>query len=126
MIALDAGVLIAALSRVDPHHDASLRVLAAADNFAAHPVNLAEALVGPIRVGRLDRALARFATYGVVEARRSEHEPIRLATLRVETGLKLPDCCALQAAEAHDRVLATFDQRLARVATSRGIQVLGD
>lgn len=125
MIAIDAGVLIAALSRLDPHHEASLSVLSAADEFVAHAINLAEALVGSTRIGRLDQALARFATYGVVEAGRSQNEAILLASLRAATGLKLPHCCALLTAESHDGVLATFDRRLARAAEHRGLEVLG-
>jgi predicted nucleic acid-binding protein len=49
---------------------------------------------------------------------------MRLAGLRASTGLKLPDCCALLVAEAQGAALATFDDRLARVARSRGVAVL--
>lgn len=48
----------------------------------------------------------------------------RLAQLRVETKLKLPDCCVLLTALTVSDSLATFDERLAREATSRGIAVI--
>jgi len=52
-----------------------------------------------------------------------EDAPVRLAMLRAGTGLKMPDCCVLLAAEQTHGVLATFDDRLATVATERGLAV---
>lgn len=124
MIVLDASVLIAFLAPGDPHHAAARDVLAGHEDFVAHPITLAEALVRAERAGRLDEVSARFTTLGVTEAGRHPGEPARLARLRVATGLKLPDCCVLMTAEVTARVLATFDPRLAAVARARAIEVL--
>lgn len=43
-------------------------------------------------------------------------ESLRLAALRVETGLKLPDCCALDTALTLESTLTTFDERLTDAA----------
>ncbi len=51
-------------------------------------------------------------------------EPLRLAELRVATGLKLPDCCVLDVAAHHQASLATFDADLASAARHRGVAVL--
>ena len=49
---------------------------------------------------------------------------LRLALLRAQTGLKLPDCCVLlAAADASAQSIATFDDRLAKVARDSGIAV---
>jgi predicted nucleic acid-binding protein len=49
--------------------------------------------------------------------------PVRLAMLRAGTGLKMPDCCVLLAAEQTHGALATFDYRLATAAIERGLVV---
>jgi predicted nucleic acid-binding protein len=49
----------------------------------------------------------------------------RLAEIRAHTGLKMPDCCVLLAAERLSASkLATFDARLAQVAAEHGLAVL--
>jgi predicted nucleic acid-binding protein len=52
-----------------------------------------------------------------------EAAPARLAGLRASTGLKLPACCVLLAAEQVDAAIVTFDHRLAAAARERGIDV---
>ena len=96
---------------------------AAGDEFGASPITLAEVLVGPARSGALDRATAVLAELGVQDLGLSDVAPSRLAALRAATGLKLPDCCFLLAAEQQQAELATFDSRLASVARERGIRV---
>jgi rRNA-processing protein FCF1 len=44
--------------------------------------------------------------------------------MRVDSGLKLPDCCVLDVASFHGAPLATFDTRLADEARGRGIEVI--
>lgn len=124
MITLDASAAIAVLSRVDPHHERAAVLLATGAPVAMHTVTLAEVLVGGVRIGRGPEMRARLDDLGVVELTRVEEEALALARLRVETRLKLPDCCAVLAAEHAGAVLATFDARLAEVARSRGIEVL--
>ena len=99
---------------------------AAAESLAASPVTLAEVLAGPARTGKLDRASAALAQPDINAISLDESAPVRLATLRAATSLKLPDCCVLLAAEqVGNATIATFDDRLATTARDRGIPVLG-
>jgi predicted nucleic acid-binding protein len=118
VIVLDASVLIAHLDADDTHHErARERLLDAADQqFAASPITLAEVLVGPTRAGRLPEARAALGTLGVTELPLPANAAERLAQLRVETQLKLPDCCVLLAAHEAACPVLTFDERLAREA----------
>ena len=49
----------------------------------------------------------------------------KLARLRTATGLKMPDCCVLLAAESTNARLATFDNRLRKAAPARDIDTVG-
>lgn len=126
MITLDTSVVIAHLQPADAHHAAATGLLRehAGEDFLLHPVNLAEVLVGGVRAGRADQLLDDLRAIGIREADPAEGQPMRLAALRVETGLKLPDCCALVTALDSGTALATVDARLAVVARSRHLAVL--
>lgn len=123
MIVLDANVLIAHLDRRDAHHDlATERLLGAADDeFGASPITLAEVLVAPLRAGRLGDAQAALRALKVAELALPADAPERLAALRVETALKLPDCCVLLAAEEAQGAVLTLDEQLAREAARRSL-----
>ncbi len=125
MIVLDASVLIAHLDAADAHHErAGALLLDIADEpLGASPLSLAEVLVGPARAGQLDRATAVLRQLHVTGVRLGEDAPTRLAVLRVGTGLRLPDCCVLLAAEQTHGAVATFDARLAAAARERGFVV---
>lgn len=125
MIALDASVLIALLRGEDRHHPQARALMLVDREFAVHPVNLAEALVAPVRAGRETQAMGAWEDAGVEEWTTTESAAMDLARLRVATRLRLPDCCPILVAEATTRRLATFDERLARAARDRGIEVLG-
>jgi len=125
VIALDASVLIALLRSEDRHHDRARQVLTADRHFEVHSLNLAEALVAPVRAGREAGALRAWEAVGVQPWEANPSAAVDLARLKVETRLTLPDCCPLLVAEATTRTVATFDVRLARVARERGIEVLG-
>ena len=128
MIVLDACVLIAHFDADDAlHKNAGNLLRSLADEpFRASPLTQAEVLVGPARAGRLDRAVAALAQLDVRTVPMETDAPIRLAMLRAETGLKLPDCCVLLAAEqVGDAQIATFDDQLYAVARQRGFAVLG-
>jgi predicted nucleic acid-binding protein len=43
-------------------------------------------------------------------------DPLILATLRVRTGCKMPDCCVLASAATRNTAVASFDERLRRHA----------
>lgn len=126
MIVVDASVVLAFLALGDPHHQSARRVLVHDEEFGIHGVTLAECLVRGEREGRLDEVASKVAGLGIVELDRVPAEARLLARARVATGLKLPDCCVLVAAEAATGRLATFDSRLARVARERGLTVVGD
>lgn len=126
MIVLDASVLIAFMFEQDEHHAAAVALLRnVADRaLGASPLTLAEVLVVPARLQRLDAAEQMLADLGVAQVPLPAGAARRLAELRAETGLKLPDCCVLLAAQTAAGSLATFDERLARETTSRGIEVV--
>ncbi|MCW4386314.1 type II toxin-antitoxin system VapC family toxin [Salinibacterium sp. SYSU T00001] len=128
MIVLDASVVIAFLDASDPHHERAVRMIEshAADGFAMHPLTLAEVLVGAVRIGRAARLLADLRVMGVRTHAPSEDEPLTLAELRADTGLKMPDCCVLTVATQQPGPLATFDDQLARAAAELGVAVLRD
>lgn len=125
MIALDASVVIAHLSSRDPHHPAAGRFFRAHldAEFIMHPLTLTEVLVGPIRAGAGSAAEHHLAELGIVEWV-PRPGAARLARIRAETSLKLPDCCVLDAAVENGAALATFDERLAKAAESFGVEVL--
>lgn len=118
MIVLDASVLIAHLDRHDAHHDlATERLLDVADQgFGASSITLAEVLVGPIRAGRLADARVALRALRVTGLSLPADAGERLAALRVQSALKLPDCCVLLAAEDTQGTVLTFDGQLAREA----------
>ncbi len=126
MIALDASVLVAHLDSSDGHHAAARDLLVAAvhESLWASPVTLAEVLVGPTRAGAADRALRSLTILGVQAVPWPDDLPLRLARVRVQTRLRLPDACVVLAAEQVGASLATLDQRLADAARSRGLRVL--
>ena len=122
MIVVDASVLIAHLDENDALHDRAVDVLLASAEqpLACSPITLAEVLVGPARAGRLRDARNAITNLGVAEIPLGEGAAARLAELRAETALKLPDCCVLLAADdAQAQAVLTFDDRLARAAERR-------
>lgn len=124
MTVLDASVLIAAMTPADAHHQAAVSLLVRPDSEGVrviHAVNLAEVLVGQVRCGLEESAALEIAAAGVETVATDSQAPVRLARLRSATRLSLPDCCVLDAALVTGYPVATFDERLARAATSLGI-----
>jgi predicted nucleic acid-binding protein len=126
VIVLDASVLIAHLDDRDAHHENARELLLthSIDPLGASEVTLAEALVAPARAGRLADADAALRKLGVAPLRFGEDAPRRLATLRAETNLKMPDCCVLLVAREHAGSVASFDSNLGRAAKKLGLEVL--
>jgi predicted nucleic acid-binding protein len=122
--ALDASVLIAHFSKWDAHHDAARALLSnAATPLLAHPLTVAEVLVGPVRAGLGERMLADLQRMGVQIT--SHHmDPLRLAQLRATTGLRLPDCCVVDTAMRSAAPVATFDATLAGAARRLSVTVV--
>jgi predicted nucleic acid-binding protein len=125
MITLDAGLVIAHLNPHEPHHGLATACLHAVKDhgLVMHPINLAEVLTGGVRAGRAQEMLTDLESIGIREAELPDGHPLRLATLRAATGLKLPDCCALDTALATTSSLATVDERLGRAARDHHIAV---
>lgn len=123
MIVVDAGVLIAHLDASDAHHERATELLLAAvdEQLAASPLTLAEVLVGPARAGRMTAAQAAIDDLQIQAVPFDNDAPGRLATLRAQTKLRLPDCCVLLAADITRAAVATFDLRLADAATQLGL-----
>ena len=126
MIVLDASVLIGHLDGRDKHHKAAVELLQAhaAELLGASQISLAETLVGPARAGRLEDARQALEQLAVRELTLASGASSRLACLRVETGLKLPDCCVLLAAQDNGGGIASFDRDLCRRAGDLGIPVV--
>ena len=127
ILVLDASVLIAYLTQDDTHWSAAVRLLLdATDNdteLMVNPVTLAEVLVGPTRDGREDQVLTALADIGVTVAPFPPDSSRILARLR-SAGIKMPDCCVLLTALHHRATVASFDERLLRVAVQHSIPVL--
>jgi len=127
VIVLDASVLIAHLDGGDPHHRGAQSLLEAAGEEAlgASAITLAETLVSPARAGRLGDAEAALQRLGVSELELGDGTPGRLAKLRAEVGLKLPDCCVLLSAQEHSALVASFDSDLLTAARKLGLKTAG-
>lgn len=126
MIALDASVLIAHFNPADAHHEQARAMLRrwADDQLVASAVTMAELLVAPARAGSLEHAEASLRRLEITTVSLDQRAPARLAELRVHTGLKLPDCCVLLAAEVGEAsVVASFDHRLVNSARALGFVV---
>ncbi|MDN5859039.1 MAG: PIN domain-containing protein [Pseudonocardia sp.] len=126
MIVLDAGVLIAYLDAEDAHHERAVTLLAREidDEFGANSLTLAEVLVVPARDNQLDATRAVLDELEVQELPFPDDTAVTLALLRAGTGLKMPDCCVLLAAQQHHARLASFDDRLTQAAGTRDIDTL--
>ena len=125
MITLDATVIMSHFRPVGEHHVEAGHLLAdrAAGGFLIHRLNLAEVLVGAVRIGRAAEMLADLREMGVEVRDPTPDEPLELATLRARSGLKLPDCCALHTAIAGGRREPPSTAR-SRQSRDHGLEVL--
>lgn len=120
---LDASILLAYFDKTDPHTQAAKAVLDEADRLAASALTLAESLVGAAAAGRLDEQLEAFADLEIRAVSIDGEAAPALARVRSETGLKMPDCCVLHAADAIDAdAVGTRDASLAKAARERGYE----
>lgn len=123
MIVLDASVVIGVFYPADPHHEraSSMVEQSVADGFAIHPMTLAESLVGSAKVGRLNQLRRQIENMGIELYEPDREEPLLIAEIRANTGLKLPDCCVLAAALDLSAPIMTFDEKLATAAIATSI-----
>ncbi len=127
MIVLDASWIVALRDPGDGHHlrAAEINRQTAGERALLHPVTLAECLVAPARLGRLEEAAAALrASFDIADL--DPDAPVRWAALRTGTGLRLPDVIVLDTAlHLGARAIATFDEQLADRATAHRLDVLG-
>lgn len=91
--------------------------------MAASSITLAEVLVGPVKAGRADKADAALRALEIAEIPIKAGTAAQLAKLRATTGLKLPDCCVLLAAEdVRATAVLSFDDRLTKRAQELGYE----
>ena len=118
---LDASILLAYFDRRDAHTEAAKAILEDAYGLAASVLTVAESLVGAAAVGRLDEQLDALADLEIRRVPIGGDDAATLARLRLETGLKMPDCCVLHAATTIGAdAIGTRDASLAKAAQERG------
>jgi len=122
---LDASALIAFLDPTDALHGTAIARLKALDpeHLGVSPVTHAEVLVGPTRAGTLAATQRALTVLGIAEIALPADAAPRLAALRVDTRLKLPECCVLLAAQQRAETIMTFDDRLASAARKLAVGV---
>jgi predicted nucleic acid-binding protein len=127
VIVLDASVLIAFLDGSDRHHAKanSLLETLSSEPWGASSVTLAETLVYPARAGRLEEAEAALVGLDLQELLSGGGAPGRLAEMRADLGIKMPDCCVLLAAQDNDATVASFDAGLLSAAQKLGLKAAG-
>ena len=127
MIVLDASVLIAYLNGSDRHHAKALTLLESlsSEAWGVSSVTLAETLVYPARAGRLEEAEAALVGLDLQELLSGGGAPGRMAEMRADMGIKMPDCCVLLAAQNNDAAVASFDVGLLAAARKLGLRAAG-
>jgi len=127
VIVADANVVIAASSPDHVHHRQAVRLVTdhGQDGIVLHSLTLAEVLVGPARAGAQAAARSVLDAAGFRLSPTGDPTPEDLALVRAATSLKMPDACVLATAMHLETGLATFDKRLSREATARGVPVHG-
>ncbi len=119
-------MLIAYLDSDDTQHALAedLLVREIDDDFAVNPLTLAEVLVVPVRDGRLAEVQTALDDLEIRETPFPADTAVKLALLRTGTGMKMPDCCVLLAAEAAGARVASFDAGLLQAAAKRNLQTV--
>jgi predicted nucleic acid-binding protein len=118
---LDADVLIGALDGSDAHHARARELLTRwrrqQDTCAVSLVNLTEVLVAPsVDVGRLAAAREAIAALGVTVHQPNEAIAVEAARLRQRHPISLPDAYCLATAKHTGSAIASFDERILKLA----------
>jgi predicted nucleic acid-binding protein len=127
LIVLDASILIAYLDGSDRHHAKARSLLEAlsSEPWGASSVTLAETLVYPARAGRMAETEAALVGLDIQELLSGGGAPGRMAEMRADMGIKMPDCCVLLAAQDNDATVASFDVGLLSAARKLGLKAAG-
>ncbi len=125
LVVLDASALIALVSSKDPHHNWALDMFRDTASFELQMSALtqAEVLVHPARAGKLEKFLTLVRQLGLEITPIEEVDASRLASIRSNTNLKMPDAVVLHQALKVNGSIATTDNKLARVAKAKGLGV---
>jgi len=123
MIVLDASVVISLLESGHVHANEAAEIMDTEEELILHPLTLSEILVGAIRNGSEQKVLSAIDRIGIETWVPDPDHARRIARLRAETNLKLPDACVLDTALTRNASLATFDERLVHAAHIYGIEV---
>lgn len=83
----------------------------------------AEVLVHPARAGKLEKFLKLIGGLGLEITPVEAADSSKLASLRATTNLKMPDVVVLHQAMKVKGSIATTDNKLAKVAKSKGVGV---
>ncbi len=126
MIVLDASVIIAYLDGENTHHARSEELLAREidEDFGANSLTLAEVLVMPARENHMDTVRTILRNLEVQELAFPDDTAVKVAQLRADTGLKMPDCCVLLAAEHAGARVASFNHQLIKTAIARHLETV--
>lgn len=124
---VDASVLIALMNPGDVHYADAVTLVrrgAISGGLLSPAMTVAESTVGAAEHGRLEQVRRAFDGLGLATAEGDPEQSWRLAALRAESRLPLPDCCVLDLAIASGGDLATFDMRLASAARRHGVTLV--
>jgi predicted nucleic acid-binding protein len=126
VITLDANVLIALADEKDASHQRAFDLIDEHEweEFATTAIALSEVLVRPHRRGRTATVSAMLNTLGVRVSSIGVDDAPGVAAIRADSGMRAPDASVLHTAMVTGEALATFDERLARVARTVGLPVV--
>ena len=86
-------------------------------------LNMAEAMVHPARSERLDQFTKAISGLGIEVTSVASFDAPRLAQIRADTNLRMPDALVLNQAMKVGGAIATTDNELASVAASQSVGV---
>ena len=126
LVVLDAGVLIALLDSTDAHHDWALGLFneTLSDEWTMSALTYAEVMVYPQQAGRLREFKKSVAGLNLDIRGMDGEDAETLASLRAQTGLKMPDAVVVNLAATSAANLATTDKTVAQQAMKHGLHVL--
>ncbi|MCL2785480.1 MAG: type II toxin-antitoxin system VapC family toxin [Propionibacteriaceae bacterium] len=126
MIVLDANVLIGLYDAQDANHARAKELLLthADEGFALSALTLTEFLIRPTALGRVTEAQDFITSMDIAVFPLLPTEAEYLATVRVTSGLKLPDVVVLGLAQSLPAAIMTMDERLVKAARAMSIEVV--
>ncbi|AVG23672.1 VapC-like toxin [Pontimonas salivibrio] len=126
IVVLDAGALIALSSESDAHHQWAMGMFlhTLSHELSMPALTYAEVMVHPTKAGKAPEFQQRLSGLRIQVRPIDQSDVAGLATLRVESGLRMSDAVVLHESLRLGATLATTDQVLMREATQFGLDVL--